>query len=148
MWICQKKNIALKYTVWTIIKIISISDEEYLSAAPLHTLGFLRWPGLQKRGSKDPIVSSRRVLKSWGTFDVHSMTSVRITSIGLVLNPSTTLCRYYLEHCPLTNNVLGTPWRVCLNLIGGERVLILVLSDCSSGLLETKDLIPLLDWSS
>ena len=32
-------------------------------------------------------------------------------TIGLVLGPCTTLCRFFLKHCTLTNKAVGTIWR-------------------------------------
>ena len=46
------------------------------------------------------------------TWFVNKLVSVSIErTIGLMLDPSTALCRSFLQRCTLTNNVLLTIWR-------------------------------------
>ena len=62
----------------------------------------------------------------------------REKTVGFVIGPSTALYRYILKRCTLTNKAVGTtnvyngprP-----NLLRGDRALILVFCNCSSGLL-------------
>ena len=54
----------------------------------------------------------------------------RSSFIGLVLGPFTAFYRSFLSRCTLTNKAVGLYDGPCLNLLGGDRVLILVPSDC------------------
>ena len=67
-------------------------------------------------------------------------------TVGLVLAPSTTLYRSFLKHCTPTNKAVGTIYDgTCPNLVRGDKALILVPSDCYSGLLKSLDLSSLQD---
>ena len=67
-------------------------------------------------------------------------------TIGLVISPLTVLYGSFLKRCTLTNKADGTIWRPCPNLLRGDRVLILVPSDCYPGNTYFRNILNWLIW--
>ena len=91
-----------------------------------------------------PIFMNPRKL---GPTKINDFTVIKRT-IGLVLGPSTFLCRSSLKHYTLTNKAEGTIWRDLSKPHQGDKALVLVPSYCKSELLQSLDLSSLRDGQS
>ena len=118
------------------VKIISIPDEEYYA----EMMTGCNAPKLVKVIWSPIMFCNHPPLQQMPLFICghRGAASTRHNMICFVLY--TALYRSFLKHCTLTNKAVGTTWRASPNLLRGDKVLIFVLFDCLSRLLQRFDL--------
>ena len=87
---------------------VEISFQEYLSKGISHPVFYVDLVYKLRRVKDTPnfISSGSKIVKRLRRRQYDPLIIER--TIGLVLGPSTALCRSFLKHCTLTNKVVGT----------------------------------------